>query len=64
MPLMQWERLATVRTVVLIVVGLGSLVVAAWFGLGIWWGVAVLGVSALFLEFMTGERGEPQRERR
>jgi hypothetical protein len=49
---------------VLIVVGLGSLVVAAWFGLGIWWGVAVLGVSALFLEFMTGERGEPQRERR
>jgi hypothetical protein len=56
---MKWERLAQVRTVVLIVVGLGALVLAAW----LWQmvaGIAALGAACLLLEFLTGDRGEVQ----
>jgi len=58
---LKWERLAAIRTVVLVVGGLACLVIAA----GLWLGVPALlaaaGVSALFLEFMTG-RDEPAPE--
>lgn len=50
--------MATVRTVLLIVVGLGALIAAAWGAFGTWAGLGALGVACLFLEFMTGERGE------
>lgn len=53
---MRWERLATVRTVLLILIGIGCIVGAAFVGLGLWAGLLALGVGALFLEFMTGER--------
>jgi hypothetical protein len=57
MPGLKWERVSTIRTVLLIVVGLGALVVSAW---GFDWraGTATLGVSCLLLEFLTGERPE------
>lgn len=59
---LKWERLATIRTVILIVAGLGSLVASAFIGLGIWAGLAALGIACLFLEFMTGgaPRGQQQ----
>ena len=53
---LKWERMTTVRTVLLIVVGLGALIAAAWGAWGMWAGLAALGVSCLLLEFLTGER--------
>jgi hypothetical protein len=60
-PGMDWGRIAVVRTVILILVGLGALVAAAFIGLGVWAGLAALGIACLFLEFMTGgaPRGNP-----
>ena len=60
---MKWERLAAVRTVVLILVGIGAIIAGVWALLGWPAGLIAVGVGALFLEFMTGERGE-QHERR
>lgn len=59
---LQWERIATVRTVLLIVVGVGALVAAAWL-VALPLGLAALGVGCLFLEFMTGERPSEQGRR-
>ncbi len=51
---MHWERLAAVRTVVLILVGMGAFVTAVWGGLGMWWSLGALALACLILEFMTG----------
>lgn len=57
---MEWARLAAVRTVLLILVGLGSLVAGAFVGLGLWGGLLALGLACLFLEYMTGNGGAPR----
>jgi len=54
---LKWERITTIRTVLLIVVGVGALIAAAWL-VAMPLGLAALGVGCLFLEFMTGERPE------
>lgn len=61
--LMRWERLATVRTVLLILVGVGAIVAGVWALLGWPAGLIASGVAALFLEFMTGERDHAEAQR-
>lgn len=55
--------MSAVRTVVLILAGLGAIVAGIWALLSWPAGLIAAGAAALFLEFMTGERGE-QHERR
>jgi len=51
-----WERLAAIRTLVLIVAGFGFLVTAA-FLLDYRAGFALLGIALLVLEYLTGDSG-------
>lgn len=60
---MKWERLAVVRTVALILIGVGAIVAGVWALLGWPAGLIATGVACLFLEFMTGERGESSERR-
>lgn len=61
---LKWERLAAIRTVILIVGGSAALVGAAFQGLGVWAGLATIGLLCLFLEYMTGAGPGAPNERR
>lgn len=58
---MRWERIALVRTALLILAGLLLLVAGAYVLLGLGAGLLAAGAACLLLEFLTGDRSsEPE----
>lgn len=49
------------RTTLLTLAGFGSLTASAWVAFGLAAGLAASGVSALVLEYLTGDDGEEKR---
>lgn len=54
--MLKWERLAAVRTLILVVIGLSALVTAAWV-IALPAGLAALGVAVLLLAYLTDPNG-------
>lgn len=50
---LKWDRLTSLRTVLLSLAGFGFLCVAAFVGLGLWAGFLAVGLSCLALEFLS-----------
>lgn len=61
-PVVDWARLAQARTLILVLIGLGVLVAAAW-TVAVWAGLTVLGASLLLLAYLTDPNGGSGGER-